>query len=91
MAGMSAYDAIGLFLVAMIAPFFWLIVLSVALWIGRRTLSPRAGRILFGHYWKERPAQHLGEERPGRRVDKLGGGSRAGRIAEVLRVKRRSR
>lgn len=29
----------------------WLFLLTVFLWLGRKFMSDRAGRLLFGHYW----------------------------------------
>jgi hypothetical protein len=34
-----------------LAPFVWWVIMGTALWLGRKLLPDRAGRILFGHYW----------------------------------------
>lgn len=41
-------------LVAFISPFFWLAILTPLLWLGRKYLSHKVGRALFGHFWNKR-------------------------------------
>lgn len=36
---------------ALIQPVFWLLSLSISLWLGRKFLSDKWGRRLFGHFW----------------------------------------
>lgn len=45
----AAFGAI--VVVGIIRPLLWWVLLSLALWIGRNTLSPKWGRKVFGHYW----------------------------------------
>lgn len=49
---------------AAFAPAVWALLLlpaAIALWIGRKTLSDRWGRRLFGRYWKPWQEQAIGE------------------------------
>lgn len=39
-------------IVGVIRPLFWLVALSVSLWIGRLFLNDHFGKFVFGHYWK---------------------------------------
>lgn len=47
--------------VAFIRPIFWLLSLSISLWLGRKFMSEETGKVWFGHYWKsavsEQPEQ----------------------------------
>lgn len=54
----GVYYALGVIVVVgLIRPVFWLIALSTSLWIGRKFLSEKWGRIVFGDYWRS-PSQN---------------------------------
>lgn len=38
--------------IALLRPLFWWVALSTSLWIGRKTLPEKWGRIVFGRYWR---------------------------------------
>jgi hypothetical protein len=40
--------------VAVIRPLLWWVLLSLSLWIGRKTLSPKWGKRVFGHWWNQK-------------------------------------
>jgi hypothetical protein len=40
-----------LLVIGLLRPLFWWVTLSLSLWIGRKVLSDRTGRIVFGRYW----------------------------------------
>ena len=42
-----------------IRPLLWWVLLSLSLWVGRKTLSDRAGRAVFEHYWDRKGARSL--------------------------------
>lgn len=49
------YAALGIaFIVGVVRPVLWWILLSLSLWVGRMVLSDRVGLVLFGGYWKKR-------------------------------------
>jgi hypothetical protein len=53
----------GLFLLALVLvfalkDFMWSFLLAFFLWIGRKCLPDKAGRILFGRYWHKDAAGH---------------------------------
>lgn len=44
--------ALGAILViGLIRPLVWWVLLGTSLWIGRKLLSPKWGKIVFGRYW----------------------------------------
>lgn len=42
------------FITGVVGPLFWLVSLSVLLWLGRKFLPHKVGRVLFGHLWDNR-------------------------------------
>lgn len=51
-SGLSALGAV--VAIAVIRPLFWFVSLGLSLWIGRKFLSPKWGKRIFGHYWKDK-------------------------------------
>lgn len=39
-------------MIGLIRPVFWLLSMTVFLWLGRKCLPDRVGLALFGHYWR---------------------------------------
>lgn len=46
------WSALGaIVVIGILRPLLWWVLLSLSLWIGRNTLSPKWGKRVFGRYW----------------------------------------
>lgn len=41
----------GLFAIGVLRVFIWVFLLGFLLWLGRKFLSDKVGKFIFGHYW----------------------------------------
>lgn len=51
------------FVLGVVRPLLWWVLLSLSLWIGRKVLSDRVGRMVFEHYWDGRSPRYLSRKR----------------------------